>query len=120
MPTALQLLVREFLARPEIVEARSRAALEARHERRRSATDKTLEPTDNDALSAEEERALDKALTRLMSVRHGSWRAEDVEPYLASPRSSLNMMRIPNYVEAREHVLDEMESTAVIVGEEEL
>jgi hypothetical protein len=90
MPTALQLLVREFLARPEIAVARERAQREARHERRRGAADTHLEPNDADALTPDEERALDSALTRLMSVRHGSWRAEDVEPYLAPPRSSLN------------------------------
>jgi hypothetical protein len=97
MPTALQLLVREFLAHPEIVEARRRASRRDRYELLRDG-----DPSEDEGLTVAECEALERELTRIVSVRHGSWRAEDVEPYLKPLGSSLDpRSRGPNYVDVR-------------------
>ena len=76
MSTPLAALIDEILARPEVIEARRKVELAdalARQKRRQEAKDAPV---------------VQRPLERF-SVR-GTWEAHEVEPFLASPRSSLN------------------------------
>jgi hypothetical protein len=81
--TALAAYIAEVLARPDVREARLAASREAHRERQRQSLQYT--PTEDDAHHGE----LPDGFTTYYAVR-GPWRAEDLEPCLASPRSSLH------------------------------
>ena len=81
------LLVREFLAQhPHLVEAA-----------REQLTKDNAQQAKRDAKAQRIEDALAGRLSERYAVR-GTWTAEEVEPYLAAPRSSLNAATFgPNY-----------------------
>ena len=105
-PNPVVVLVREFLARPDIKQAledaRRAARCEALYARRRgNHRGRAAHLADDTVLDEVEHRRVDAALAGLLSeryrVRTGTWTADEVEPYLASPRSSLDMRGLPNY-----------------------